>query len=251
VFAHKNSFASFAALALVCAADALADPQRRRQRLPWIVALCGVVALGLAASASPIPAAAAAVFVVVRIHAMAPGARHTLATRLCAGVFVATVLMPWIAPSIGEIALLFGRNTDFSGRTLVWRFALEFFQRHPLIGYGYASFWSGPAGLLFVGYAHFPVAHAHNGVMQLLLDCGAVGLVLFAAVLVRALRGLARLLNDKGRRDNAWMAGFMVLYTFSNLAETHLLEPNDLYTVLFAYVVVRINLARPGTQAAP
>ena len=252
VFAHKNSFASFAALALVCAADALADPQRRRQRLPWIVALCGVVALGLAASASPIPAAAAAVFVVVRIHAMAPGARHTLAIRLCAGVFVATVLMPWIAPSIGEIALLFGRNTDFSGRTLVWRFALEFFQRNPLFGYGYASFWSGPAGLLFVGYAHFPVAHAHNGVMQLLLDCGAVGLALFAAVLVRALRGLAGLLNDKDRRANAWMAGFVVLYTFSNLAETHLLEPNDLYTVLFAYVVVRINLARAGgTQAAP
>jgi hypothetical protein len=42
------------------------------------------------------------------------------------------------------------------------------------------------------------------------------------------------------------MAGYLVLYTFSNLAETHLLEPNDLYTVLFAYVVVRINLARAG-----
>jgi O-antigen ligase len=242
VFAHKNSFASFAALALVCAADALADPARRRQRLPWIVALSALVALGLAASASPLPAAAAAVFVVFRIHSMPPGARHVLSTRLCGGVFVATVLLPWIAPSIGEIALLFGRNTDFSGRTLVWRFALEFFQRNPLFGYGYASFWSGPAGLLFVGYAHFPVAHAHNGVMQLLLDCGAIGLALFAAILVRALRGLAALLDDRDRRAHAWMAGFMVLYTFSNLAETHLLEPNDLYTVLFAYVVVRINL---------
>ncbi|MCS0627734.1 O-antigen ligase family protein [Telluria mixta] len=252
VFAHKNSFASFAALALVCAADALADPQRRRQRLPWIVALSSLVALGLAASASPIPAAAAAVFVVVRVHAMAPGTRHVLSTRLCGWVFAATVLMPWIAPFVGEIALLFGRNTDFSGRTLVWKFALEFFQRNPLFGYGYASFWSGPAGLLFVSYARFPVAHAHNGAMQFLLDCGAIGLALFATILARALRGVSALLNDKDRGAAAWMAGYLVLYTFSNLAETHLLEPNDLYTVLFAYVVVRINLARAGaTQDAP
>ncbi|MGJ7917775.1 O-antigen ligase family protein [Massilia sp. LXY-6] len=252
VFAHKNSLASFAALALVCAADALADPHRRRDRLPWFTALLSLMGLGLAASASPIPAAAIAVLAVFRLNALKPDSRHLLSTRLCAGAFVATVLLPWIAPSIGELALLFGRNTDFSGRTLVWRFALEFFQRNPLFGYGYASFWSGPAGLLFVSYAHFPVAHAHNGTMQLLLDCGVVGLGLFATILARALRALARVLHAGDRRTNAWIAGFMVLYTFANLAETHLLEPNDLYTVLFAYVVVRINLARAAdTRALP
>jgi exopolysaccharide production protein ExoQ len=244
VFAHKNSLASFAALALICAVDALADPQGRRERLPWVTALLSLAALGLAASASPVPAAAAAVLAVVRVHVLRPDARHVLAIRVCAGVFAAAVLLPWIAPSIGELALLFGRDTDFSGRTLVWRFALEFFQRNPLFGYGYNSFWPGPAGLLFVGYAHFPVAHAHNGTMQLLLDCGVVGLALFGTVLAGALRGLARVLNGADRRTNAWMAGFVVLYAFANLAETHLLEPNDLYTVLFAYVVVRVNLVR-------
>lgn len=250
VFAHKNSLAAFAALTLVCAMDGLAGREGRSRGLSWCAVLLGVAALGLAASASPIPAVALAILVIYRIDTMPAHARHLFSTRLCGAAFVAIVLLPWIAPSIGELALLFGRGADFSGRTRVWSFALEFVQRNPLFGYGYASFWHGPAGLLFVHYAHFPVVHAHNGVMQLLLDCGLVGLGLFAALLAGALRKLSLLLNAAQRRANAWLAGFLVLYLFANLAEARLLEPNELYTVLFAYVLVRINLACAGPGAA-
>jgi exopolysaccharide production protein ExoQ len=243
VFSHKNSLAGFAAIALLCAAEGLADTAGRRQRLPWVAAVFSLTALALAASASPLPAVAIAALVIFRIKHMPATAHHLLSTRLAGMAFIATVLLPWIAPYVGEIALLFGRHADFSGRTAVWRFAVEFFIRNPLHGYGYASFWNGPAGLLFVSYAHFPVAHTHNGAMQLLLDCGIVGLGLLASIYREALRKLTMLLNSAGRVPNAWVAGFMLLYTFANLAETHLLEPNDLYTVLFAYVVVRINLA--------
>jgi exopolysaccharide production protein ExoQ len=242
VFAHKNTLAAFAALALICAADGLAGQDRRDRRPAVLAALLGVAALAFAASASPVPAVAVAAFSIFQIRRKPTGARHGLPIRLCGAIFAAVILLPWLAPYVGEVALLFGRNADFSGRTLVWRFAIEFFQRHPLLGYGFGAFWQGPAGLLFVNYAHFPVAHTHNGVMQLLLECGVVGLALFTAVLVRALRGLASILDTMDRHANAWLAGFMVLYTIANLTETHLLEPNDLYTVLFAYVVVRTKL---------
>lgn len=243
VFAHKNSLAAFAALAILCAADAFAAGGKAG-RLAIVTGLSGLLALLLTASASPIPAVAVAVWAIFRVARAAPGSQHRDTTRLCTALVVGAAALPWVAPYIGEIALLFGRDTDFSGRTLVWRFCLEFFQRNPLFGYGYAAFWNGPAGLLFVQYAHFPVPHAHNGPLQLLLDAGAIGLALYASVFAAAIGGLHRILNSSARGAHAWLAGLLVLYVFANLAETHLLEPNDLYTVLFAYAVVRINLVR-------
>lgn len=242
VFAHKNSLAAFAAIALVCAADRLSGPPGPGMRLAWLTALTGLAALVLTASASPVPAVGVAAMLVFRLKRLPRERQHALTVRLCGAVFIAIVLLPWLAPYIGQLALLFGRSTDFSGRTLVWRFSIEFFQRAAFFGYGYASFWNGPAGLLFVQYAHFPVPHAHNGALQLLLDCGAIGLMLYGAVLAGALRGLDWILNTLPRHENAWLAGYLVLYLCASLAETHLLEPNDLYAVLFAYTVVRIRL---------
>jgi exopolysaccharide production protein ExoQ len=243
VFAHKNSLAAFAAVALICAVDAMTGLSGKKPgRLAWLTGLFGIVALVMTASASPVPAVAVAAFVIVRIKHADSGLPHLLTTRLCTVLFTAVVLLPWLAPYFGQLALLFGRSTDFSGRTLVWRFAIEFFQRNPLFGYGYASFWNGPAGLLFVQYAHFPVPHAHNGALQFLIDCGAIGLVLYGTVLAGAIRGLDWILHALPRKEYAWLGGYLVLYLFASLAETHLLEPNDLYAVLFTYAVVRINL---------
>lgn len=259
VFAHKNTLAAFAAIAMICAADALSDRGAaaahagvKRTRLAWLAGSLGLACLGLTASASPVPAVAAAALVIFAIRRTPAQRRHVLATRLCGAVFVAIVLLPWLAPYIGEIALLFGRKTDFSGRTLVWRFSIEFFQRSPVLGYGYASFWNGPAGLLFVDYAHFPVPHAHNGALQMLLDGGVPGLAAYGAVLGGALRGLGTVLGSVQRNANAWLGGFLVLYLCASLAETHLLEANDLYTVLFAYTVIRIRLAASqGDRTSP
>ncbi|MGJ7917219.1 O-antigen ligase family protein [Massilia sp. LXY-6] len=260
VFAHKNTLAAFAAIALICAVDVLSGPSEgmaaparaKRVRLAGLTGLFGLVALGLTASASPVPAAVTAALVMFAIKRAPPQRRHVLTTRLCGALFVVVVLLPWLAPYIGELALLFGRNTDFSGRTLVWRFAIEFFQRSPLFGYGYASFWNGPAGLLFVSYAHFPVAHTHNGALQMLLDGGAVGLITYGTVLAGALRGLKATLNAAPRNAHAWVGGFLILYLCASLAETHLMEPNDLYTVLFAYAVIRIRLTRSdGLHSSP
>jgi len=244
LFAHKNSLAAFAAVALTCAADRLGAADGRRDGLAWATGILGLLALALTGSASPVPAVAIAVFVIVRVRRGRPEQRHVLTGRLCTTLCVGIVALPWLAPYIGHVALLFGRNTDFSGRTLVWRFALEFLQRSPLVGYGYASFWYGPAGILFVNYAHFPVPHAHNGALQFLLDCGTAGLVMYGIVLSKAIRGLGTILHSTARDTGAWLAGFVVLYLSANLAEAHLLEPNDLYSVLFAYAVVRIQLTR-------
>lgn len=243
VFAHKNTLAAFAALALVCAAHLLAE-RGRAGRLAWCTGLLSVATLGLSASASPVPAVVLACWVAWRLQRVPASVTHTLSGRMVCCLFVGIVMLPWLAPYIGEIALLFGRNADFSGRTLAWRFGIEFFGRNPLLGYGYATFWQGPAGLLFVQYAHFPVAHSHNGGLQLLLDGGLVLLGLFAAALLRAAAVLKTVLTGPGRKANSWLAGFLVLYACSSLAETHLLEPNDLYTVLFAYAVVRTNMSR-------
>lgn len=252
VFSHKNLIASFAALGTICAAASLlaADACRQRAWIRWSALALSVLTLALAHSATPIPGIALACWVMWLLHRQPVTKTHRLSSFVCALLLLAMLIVPWIAEDLGALATMFGRDTNFSGRTQVWAFSHEFIERSVLLGYGYSSFWQGGAGLLFFRWAHFPVPHAHNGSLQLLLDCGAIGLTMFLGVFVSTLTRLFALLNSIGRSEVAWIAGYLVLYICSNVTETRLLEPNDLYTTFFVYSIVQMNVIRVKKRMA-
>ena len=59
------------------------------------------------------------------------------------------------------------RSTDFTGRTRIWDIAIESIMAHPIIGAGYKIFAPD-------------MMHAHNMYLEILMEYGIVGLVLFA-----------------------------------------------------------------------
>ena len=78
-------------------------------------------------------------------------------------------------------------------RLSYWSRALEFWSRAPIFGNGIASFSS-----LYLSGLEIAGTQPHNIVLEILVDFGIVGLVLFTALLVVALRTvrLSQLLND-------------------------------------------------------
>lgn len=259
LFSHKNSIASFSALAIMSAAVMLIEPRassageparaeaaaRRlsaRALLPWAVIVLGTASFVWASSMTPIPATLLSLAVLLGLGRRSRTGPDRLTVGICVTLGVWMILLPWMAPALGEVAVLMGRDANFSGRTAVWSFSIEFIQRQPLQGFGYSSFWTGPAGLVFFRWARFPAPHAHNGVLQLLLDCGLIGFLLMAVLVAGLLFKLQRMILARGEGRVLWIAGFLVLYFLLNLTEAHLLDPNDLYTVFFAYSVVRMNI---------
>jgi O-antigen ligase len=174
--------------------------------------------------------------------------------RACV-VFITTalalgLLAPVLASHFGEVALLFGRESDFSGRTQVWMFSLEFLQRSPLLGYGYTAFWGGPAAIIFQRWAGFPVPNAHNGYLDLALGVGIPGAALVIVVVGRLIWMLAR--PDGGEeavRSRRFTAALLTFVLVMNITENRLFTGNEIITLLFVYLVVRANAPARETVA--
>jgi exopolysaccharide production protein ExoQ len=249
VFDHKNSMGIFAALGLLVLAARLPHAGSWPAKVVHGTSLAGcALALVVADSAASLPAAVLGLGLLFALRRQRPGNRWA-AFAILAVACLGALFLPLAVQEAGPLAEAIGRDTDFSGRDRVWEFSLELFERNPWLGYGYGTFWQGPAGALFLRWSGFAAPHAHNGYLQLALDSGAVAVAAFlVAVGVLLFRLTSRLALKPRPEGVSWLVAFMALYLISGAAEVHVWTHNDLLTVLFIYVVVRCNLwqARGG-----
>ena len=73
-------------------------------------------------------------------------------------------------------------DPTFTGRTEIWKFALEQLRAHPWVGFGFDTFWN-MSHLINGGYEIETWAsragHAHNGYINLMMTTGLIGIMLF------------------------------------------------------------------------
>jgi O-antigen ligase len=82
----------------------------------------------------------------------------------------------------GLIPGYFGKDTTLSGRVDIWDFVWNDIQKQPVLGYGFATYWiMGSARIeIFASYFEgFMVNSAHNGYLEIILQLGVVGFILF------------------------------------------------------------------------
>ena len=249
VFAHKNTFGIFAGLGLLVLTGRLLQRPSRDSMLFCGLCMAGCLAgFVLSSSASPLPALMVGLAVMLWVHRSGAGARWPVTAALAIAC-VAAVTLPVSFDAFGMLALAFGRDTDFSHRDLVWKFALELLSRNPWLGFGYETFWNGAAGALFLQWAGFAVLHAHNGYLQLALDTGIAGLAaLLCALGVIVWRALALLAAGK-RPAAAWLLGFTAFYLVASATESYAWKANDLVTLLLVYAAARTNVLTEAARA--
>jgi O-antigen ligase len=80
---------------------------------------------------------------------------------------------------------MFGKDMTFTGRVLFWKYLLMQIQSHPLFGFGFGSYWilGSPHVTLFFDEAGTVMNTAHNGFIDLTLQVGMIGLVIFFVVI--------------------------------------------------------------------
>jgi O-antigen ligase len=114
------------------------------------------------------------------------------------GVVVGIATVGVVAVGFGGWALAFGtsaldRSTDLTGRPEVWSSALRQWEHKPLMGYGLEHPWRGngfrnvegpPEAVTQAIWRDVPwiPASAHSSYVDLLLQLGAIGFVLFLVV---------------------------------------------------------------------
>lgn len=160
------------------------------------------------------------------------GAIAFLPVVACAGYFSLPALAQWM-----------GRDATLSGRTLIWKQVWIFILQRPWLGWGYDAFWRGTRGEAFrvVAAVHFMVFHAHNGFLEIWLELGAVGLVLFALSYLRAWRRLWPVLRAGEVDRMMWPVFVLALVVLYDLDENSLLIYNGLFWTLYVAAVANVE----------
>jgi exopolysaccharide production protein ExoQ len=90
-----------------------------------------------------------------------------------------------------EILALLGKSSTLSGRTIIWAAVFLSILKRPFLGFGYDAFWigfKGEAVNLALATGDTGLSNAENGILQLWLEIGLVGVLLLSLLLLRTCR---------------------------------------------------------------
>ncbi|HEY0784758.1 MAG TPA: O-antigen ligase family protein [Acidobacteriaceae bacterium] len=177
--------------------------------------------------------------------------RRLLAIAAIGGALAAAVAARIYFP---VLAGLLGRDPSLTGRTAIWAQVWVAILRRPLLGYGFSAFWRGAKGASFdvVVALRFVLFHAHNGFLEILLELGAAGLLLFVLSYLRAGWRLWPQLFASGREFAAcaWPLGLLMLVAAYDFDENTLLSFNGLFWVLYVHALVTVEVGAESGRVA-
>lgn len=124
-------------------------------------------------------------------------------TPMTSGLFVTVFASP------------LGRSETLTGRTEIWERLIPFFERHPILGWGFGSFWTPETKEVIFG-----VNEAHNGYLDVCLGLGVVGLLLTTICLLSWCRKAQRALMT---HDYDWASlciCYLLMAAIHNIGES-------------------------------
>ncbi len=173
----------------------------------------------------------------------------TLAVPLAIGfVLVGGSAAAWMAENLDVVLTAMGKDPTLTGRTSMWEVIVASIADRPVLGHGYAAFWLGREGpsaeaLEAIGW---DTPGAHNGYLDLALQVGGVGLLVFLAGLAAAGARALRTVRATRTADGLWPALFLAFLVMYNFTETMLLSANSIFWVLY----VAVSASRPEPEVA-
>ena len=235
ILGHKNLLGKAMVVAIIlCSTEDV---------LPWGVR---VSALPMCAVALFMSGSRAALLMSIALLLILPAyrlLRTPVTTRVPLGLLMllAVASLGWLAIDKAPLLLaIVGRNATLTRRTEVWTAVWAAISRHMLLGYGFSGFWAGLHGesTRIAARLGFVARHAHNGFLDLWLELGITGLVLFAAGYLQAARNGIRLQRMSRDRVAFWPLQYLAFMFLYNLAEGPILRQNNLYWALYVAVIV-------------
>jgi exopolysaccharide production protein ExoQ len=149
-----------------------------------------------------------------------------------------------------------GKDLTLTGRTDLWLIVIDVIRERPWLGWGLGAFWTGwggPSAYVWNAVGWTP-PHAHQGLLDLWLEVGLVGVALFTVMivvmLVKSLRFTRVVSGDRGR----WPLMFLAFFILSNIPSSLILEANSIYWAVFVAVAVTVSrgpIARTGRGLLP
>lgn len=148
-------------------------------------------------------------------------------------IIVSIIVYGTITPFVGGLSLVdvsstFGRDDTLTGRSDVWRILVPYALNKAFLGHGFGGFWTD-------AMRNIAASHAHNGYLDVILDLGFIGLVLFSVFLFKNCRNAQREMTKNFDFGLLWFC-ILLMSVIQDIAEssmTSLASHNAAILMLF------------------
>jgi exopolysaccharide production protein ExoQ len=254
VYSHKNPLAQAMAIGVIIEAFLQLTEHRRNIRLCLIGLELLLIALSNSITVLGIVLLALSTYVCYALFKRGGLVRRAMLIVLPVGFGVALAVIT-LHPDL--LHAVTGRDASLSGRTELWAGVVNAISRRPLLGYGYQAFWdsSDPLAMEIWRQIGWNAPNAHNGVLEVALQLGFLGVLLTAVVLGQAVvRALALLRLPASR--TAGVAALILLggITLESLTEAVFLRQGDidwLVLNLVSFACLRLWLREAPAPVSP
>ena len=214
----------------------------KRQWLRWVGVVGAVALLVLSRSVTGALVSCGIVgaiplFKLIRAKATVAIPVAIAATLGCIGLAIV------LSQSSGIVFEWLNRSPQLTGRTELWDAVALSIAEHPFLGYGFNAFWQGMTGAsanVMVMVRWLPL-HSHNGFLDLTLDLGLLGLVIFALGYFASWRRAIRFARVTPESTSLWFCCYLTFMFLYNLTESSILVENNICWVIYTSTVVSIS----------
>jgi O-antigen ligase len=232
IFAHKN------VLGQVMAVGALASIHRvrasRKGRLRSVAKLVVFLVMAFASKSSTSLLTIVYLYCLSGIIMLVRGGG---AARIL-GVSLTVLLIP-ISVTVALFSDFFlemiGKDPTLTGRTVLWEIVINEIYERLMLGWGFFAFW-GPANPIASAISAslgWGVAHAHNGLLEMLLELGIIGAAFIIVIFVRNVALACRCLRTSASELGTSTLLCCGAIVFTGTTEAVLLDNTEVWTSMF------------------
>jgi O-antigen ligase len=234
IFGQKNICGAEMTLLLLPAFFVrLSGSYARLSRTVYVIAVLTIIAMTRSAGAWVVCGACLLFVVAMNSLRKLAGKDSRVAVLGLLGILV--VLGMAIAGNFATLTAAIGKDTSMSGRTAIWAGLFRVIMQRPMLGYGFMAFWQGltGSGANVAMQLNTPgMAYAENGVVELLVELGAVGLLLYVLVFLRAVKDAAYCFRRDPSPTTLWFISMLFYVVVSNIGGGWLLWPSNLACIV-------------------
>lgn len=243
IFTNRNGFAPVCAVAALLAINRILDGRRATGLGLLVISVISLLGTGSRT-------AWIALFIALGVSTLLVGTRRLMGERPGAAVPAAALS----AGSLGLVVVVAAiasrwNESTFVQRRTIWDLVGDQIADHPIRGSGFQAFWTVPE--LIGQHELLQRGSAHGSVPEILLGLGAVGLALWAIVVIAAVAGTLRW---AWRQPSATSWFWLALTTFlvvENATESFVLwfSYNWVLIIAAALRAWHVPLGSPGVRS--
>lgn len=156
-----------------------------------------------------------------------------------------TIIYGTVTPMLGRLSLInvspiLGREDTITGRTRVWAQLVPTAMSRPILGYGFGGFWTTTTR------EAFDISGAHNGYLDIILELGFVGLLLYAIFLLSSIGKAQRMMAQDFDRGSLWSC-YLLMLVVCNITESML----NTFTFLLPAVILFLTVSSTRAENNP